>query len=141
MNFAAVIVVVSAFVVADGKPDNYKTAYQKAHSGNKPLQVLVTAEWCPPCRVMKSSTIPSLLAKNAFKNCNYATVDLDAQESLARKLIGNRGVPQLIMYEKKDGKWLRRYLSGIQTPETVEAFIAQAASVRLANAKLAVNKK
>lgn len=131
-----------AFVFAAGvsvscfaqKPTDYRTAYQAAQNGEKPLLVLVTAEWCPPCKVMKTTTIPELMQKQAFKNFHYSTVDLDQDEKLARQLIGSRGVPQLIMYERKNDKWVRRYLRGIQTPETVEAFVAQASSVRTANA-------
>ena len=81
---------------------------------------------------MKKSTIPALMEKEAFKDFYYSTVDLDKEEELARQLIGTRGVPQLIMYEKQDEKWVRRYLRGIQTPETVEAFVAQAGSLRTA---------
>ena len=116
------------------KPVDYRTAYKQAQNGDKPLLVLVTAEWCPPCQVMKKTTIPALMQKKAFKGFHYSTVDLDKEEELARQLIGTRGVPQLIMYEKKDDKWVRRYLRGIQTPETVEAFVAQAGSLRTANA-------
>jgi thiol:disulfide interchange protein len=130
-----------AFVFATGislscfaqKPTDYNTAYQAAQDGKKPLLVLVTAEWCPPCKVMKNTTIPELMQKQAFKNFYYSTVDLDRDQKLARQLIGDRGVPQLIMYEKKNDKWIRRYLRGIQTPETVEAFVAQAGAVRTAN--------
>jgi thiol:disulfide interchange protein len=116
------------------EPIDYRTAYQQAMEGEKPLLILVTATWCPPCQVMKKTTIPTLMAQEAFKGFHYSTVDLDAEEELARELIGDRGVPQLIMYEKKGDKWVRRYLRGIQTPETVQAFVAQAGSLRTANA-------
>lgn len=119
------------------QPTDYTTAYHRAQEGSKPMLILVTAEWCPPCQVMKSTTIPQLMQKEAFKDFNYATVDLDAENRLARDLIGDRGVPQLIMFEKKEGEWRRRYLRGIQTPETVEAFVAQANVTRTASAELA----
>jgi thiol:disulfide interchange protein len=115
------------------QPTTYLKAYKKAQAGNKPLLVLVTADWCPPCQVMKSTTIPTLMRKQAFEQFNYATVDLDREEPLARQLIGDRGVPQLIMFEKQNDQWVRRYLRGIQTPETVEAFVAQANSPRTAS--------
>ena len=83
---------------------------------------------------MKSTTIPTLLQKDAFQDFHYATVDLDAERKVARQLIGERGVPQLIMFEKREGNWVRRYLRGIQTPKTVEAFVAQANSLRTASA-------
>ena len=115
-------------------PNDYKTAYEKAQKGDKPLLVLVTAEWCPPCQTMKKTTIPQLMQKKAFRNFHYATVDLNADEKLARQLIGNRGVPQFIMFEKKNDRWVRRYLRGIQTPNSVEAFMAQAETLRTADA-------
>ncbi|MFK7767817.1 MAG: thioredoxin family protein [Mariniblastus sp.] len=116
------------------QPVDYKTAYEQAQKGEKPLLVLITAQWCPPCQIMKKTTIPELMQKKAFKGFHYATVDLDKETTLARQLIGTRGVPQLIMYEKNDGKWVRRYLRGAQTAQTVEAFVAQAIQTRTASA-------
>ena len=112
-------------VIGGTEPTDYKTAYENAQNGDKPLLVLVTADWCPPCQTMKSTTIPRLVSKDAFKEFHYATVDLGKDEKLARKLIGNRGVPQLILFEKNDTRWERRYLRGIQTVESVEAFISR----------------
>ena len=110
--FLAAIVLIAASVVAAPamaqKPIDYRTAYRNAQTGDKPLLVLVTAEWCPPCQVMKKSTIPTLMKKKAFSGFHYSTVDLDKDEKLARQLIGERGVPQLIMYEKEGEKWVRR---------------------------------
>lgn len=112
----------------------YTEAYRDAQAGDKPLLVLVSATWCPPCQVMKETTIPQLIEKDAFKEFHYATVDLDKEEDLARQLIGNRGLPQFIMFEKSEGRWVRRYLKGIQSVATVEAFVAQASSYRTADA-------
>ncbi|MCH2179754.1 MAG: thioredoxin family protein [Mariniblastus sp.] len=140
MKLAAVLIAISAFAVTDGGASDYKSAYEKAQAGNKPLLILVTAEWCPPCQRMKKTTIPKLMAKEAFKDFNFAAVDLDKERDLARKLIGSRGVPQLIMYERKEGQWIRRYLRGAQTPQTVEAFIGRANLIRTADAKDAIGK-
>lgn len=120
---------------------SYQQAYRDAQAGDKPLLVLVSATWCPPCQVMKQTTIPQLMQKNAFKEFHYATVDLDQEEELARQLIGDRGLPQLIMFEKNDGQWVRRYLKGIQTVATVEAFVAQASLYRTARAGFDVVEK
>lgn len=120
-------------VLAD-EPLDYKSAYAKAQQGDKPLLVLVTATWCPPCQSMKATTIPQLLSKDAFKDFHYATVDLDDEADLAQKLIGNRGVPQLIVFEKIEGKWLKRYMAGYQSVTGVEKFILNAPVVRTADA-------
>ena len=128
-----VVTTVSSSALAQS-PTDYRTAYQQAQEGDKPLLVLVTATWCPPCQVMKKTTIPELMQKEAFKGFHYSTVDLDEEETLARQLIGDRGVPQLIMYEKQGDQWVRRYLRGMQTASNVEAFVAQSGSLRTADA-------
>ena len=117
------------------EPVDYRTAYHRAKEGEKPLLVLVTAEWCPPCQMMKKTTFPKLMEKKAFANFNFSKVDLDKEEALGRQLMGNQGIPQLIMFEKQGDQWVRRNLVGIQTPEAIEAFMAQANGVRLANAQ------
>jgi thiol:disulfide interchange protein len=135
--FAALALTVATTVSSSAlaqSPTDYRTAYQQAQEGDKPLLVLVTATWCPPCQVMKRTTIPELMQKKAFKDFYYSTVDLDEEEPLARQLIGDRGVPQLIMYEKQGDKWVRRYLPGLQTASNVEAFVAQSGMLRTADA-------
>ena len=139
--FSLAIVTFAAQSVNAQQPVNYKTAYERAQAGDKPLLVLITAEWCPPCKVMKSTTIPELMQKSAFDGFHYAAVDFDKESKLAQQLIGDRGVPQLIMYEKRDGNWVRRYLRGYKTAPAVEAFIAQASSVRTASADAAIVDK
>jgi len=132
---ALLVVFFAASALNAQQPVDYKTAYKRAQAGDKPLLILITAQWCPPCQVMKKTTIPQLMQKAAFKDFHYSTVDLDKEPTLGRQLIGDRGVPQLIMFEKRDDKWVRRYLRGIQTPQTVEAFVAQASTLRTASAQ------
>lgn len=122
--------------VVKQQPLDYKTAYYNAQKGDKPLLILVTAEWCPPCQQMKATTIPALQSRNRFENFHFAKVDLTLQERLGRQLIGDRGIPQMIMFEKHNGQWVRRYLRGMQTAEKVEAFMAKAKPVQQ-NMKLA----
>jgi thioredoxin-related protein len=105
------------------QPIDYATAYKNAQTGDKPLLVLVTAKWCPPCQSMKKNTIPQLLKKSAFEGYHYTNVDLDKDSTVARQLIGGRGVPQLILFEKKNGKWTRKFLSGYNSVASVEKFV------------------
>ena len=125
-------------IESEPKAQTYTEAYKKAQAGDKPLLVMVTADWCPPCRVMKATTLPTLLQKDAFRNFHFAMMDYDKEPELADKLIGDRGLPQMIMYEKSNGKWLRRYINaknGIPTVQMVESFVAQAGTFRLASHK------
>ena len=113
-------------------PSDYTTAFEKAQAGDKPLLVLVTATWCPPCQVMKNTTIPQLMQKQAFKDCHWASVDFDAEHEIAMQLTEGKGVPQLIMFEKRDGHWVRRRIAGYKDANTVEAFVAQSPQLRTA---------
>lgn len=134
LMLAGLLLLAATVPVFADEPLDYKTAYAKAQQGDKPLLVLVTATWCPPCQSMKATTIPQLLRQDAFKDFHYATVDLDEEADLAQKLIGNRGVPQLIVFEKVEGKWQKRYMAGYQTVANVEKFILNPIVVRTADA-------
>lgn len=134
------LVIVMANLAVGQQPIDYRTAYHQAQDGQKPLLVLVTADWCPPCQVMKKTTLPQLMEKKAFENFNFSKVDLGKEETLGRQLMGTQGIPQLIMFEKQGNTWIRRSLVGIQTPEAVEAFMAQANRVRLAEVTPTNNK-
>lgn len=132
MKLFTILFAGTVLFAGEGEPTDYKTAWERAQSGDKPLLVLVTAEWCAPCKTMKASTIPELKSRNAFEDCHYATVDLSKDETLGRKLIGKRGVPQFILFEKNDQRWERRYLRGIQSADSVEAFIENRVPARTA---------
>lgn len=119
----------------------YKDAYKKAQAGDKPLLILVTATWCPPCVQMKQTTIPELVRRDSFKDFHFAMLDYDKQSELADQLIGDRGLPQFIMFEKSKGQWLRRYMTGIQTATKVEHFMAQAGTFRTAKTEIETRKK
>ena len=131
MNFATTLLLV-ATITGNGEPTDYKTAYSKAMKGDKPLLVLVTAEWCGPCQTMKQTTIPELLSQNKFKDFHFATVDWDRDGELAQQLIKGRGVPQLIVFEKVDESWKKRYLTGVKSVAAVEAFLQKSEGIRTA---------
>ena len=136
MNFVPVVFVIAAISgINHSEPTDYKTAFNRAQQDNKPLLVLVSAEWCPPCKMMKKTTIPQLIEANSFKDVHFATVDLDQQPVDARNLIGSRGVPQLVMYEKHEGSWKVRFLSGYQDVAKVETFLNQSDAIRTAQAQ------
>ncbi|MGB1930608.1 MAG: thioredoxin family protein [Mariniblastus sp.] len=124
---SAALVLFAVESVSAQQPLDYATAYKNAQSGDKPLLVLVTAKWCPPCQAMKKNTIPELLKKSAFEGYHYTNVDLDKDSKVARQLIGSRGVPQLILFEKKSGKWTRKFLSGYNSVASVEKFVMKPA--------------
>lgn len=142
MNFVSAALVFAAFSgINSSKPVDYKTAYQRAQEDGRPLLVLVTAEWCPPCQMMKKTTIPALVESNGFSDVHFATVDLDRNPVDARNIIGTRGVPQLVLYEQKEGRWQTRILSGYQNVSSVEAFLGHNNRTRTAGADSMISGK
>ncbi len=140
MNFVPVMLVLAA-LTNQSEPTDYKTAFKRSMEGEKPLLVLVTADWCPPCQRMKKSTIPALINNDKFRNYNFATVDFDRDRNNARKLIGNGSIPQLLVYEKQGGEWKMRTLMGYKSAESVEAFLRGSGQIRTAEAtRLAVEQ-
>lgn len=134
-------IIVQPAAKTTAKALSYKQAYKQAQAGDKPLLVLVTATWCPPCVQMKQTTIPELVSRDSFKNFHFAMMDYDKEPELADILIGKRGLPQFIMFEKSNGQWLRRYMTGIQSPSKVEHFMAQAGTFRTAKSDAVAQKK
>ena len=134
MNFVSAMLIIAATTTA-AEPLDYKTAYKRAMKGDKPLLILVTAEWCRPCQVMKKTTIPTMLADEKFKGVFFTAVDLDKQQRIARELVGNKGVPQLVIFEKDKGLWNTRSLVGIQSVGSVEKFLEKSPQLRTAKAQ------
>lgn len=133
MNLINVIVVFTSITTAiqqqeatdaaSLKPTDYKTAYQRAQSGDKPLLVLVTATWCPPCQQLKNSTLPEMMESNGFKDFHFAVLDVDDNRPMAEQLVENRPIPQFIIFEKKNDSWTRRYLVGYNSVAEVTKFL------------------
>ena len=134
MSFVPVILVLASLGQPMTEPTDYKTAYQRAMKGDKPLLVLVTAEWCPPCQRMKQSTIPQMMKSDSLEGFYFATVDLDKDPKNAKNLIGDGKVPQLILFEKKNGEWKTRSMIGFGSPDLVRSFLGTNAPVRTAEA-------
>lgn len=133
MNFVPVAIVIAAISgINTSQPTSYKTAFLRAQQDDRPLLVLVSAKWCPPCQMMKKTTIPQMIEANKFKGVHFATVDLDENPVDARNLIGSRGVPQLVLYERKNDKWQIKFLSGYHDIAAVETFLGSKGEVRTA---------
>ncbi len=139
MNLVPVVLVLAAFANANSsQPTDYKTAYKRSQQDDHPLLVLVSAQWCPPCQLMKTTTIPQMIEDNKLSQFHFATVDLDKNATDAHNLIGSRGVPQLVLYEKQGGVWTVRFLGGYHDVAAVETFLKQSDGVRTAKAQTLV---
>ena len=114
-------IAMQAAVLAAFSP--YATAHRQALEMDRPLVVLVGADWCPHCVSMKGTVVPQLQQKGLLGKVAFAMVDSDRQPRLAGKLMQGSSVPQLVMYWKSSKGWRRQRLTGGQSVTTVERFL------------------
>lgn len=121
-------VTLSGVVTEQPAAHDYTLAYKKSVSEQKPLMVVVGADWCPACNVLKETTIKSMEASGELDGVSVAVVDRDAEPELARELMkGEQMIPQIIMFSKNgSGKWERRKLTGYQPAQPIRSLIRRA---------------
>lgn len=104
--------------------NDYQEAYSKAEKEGKPLLVLVGAEWCPGCRVMKDEVIPQLKGDGGLEDVVFTTVNTDEKPTLTRRLLRGTAIPQLVMFARTGkGSWRRTELTGVQETGRIRQFI------------------
>ncbi|MGB7347293.1 MAG: thioredoxin family protein [Pirellulaceae bacterium] len=109
---------------------DYKAAYKESVAQQKPLMVVVGAEWCTACNVLKDTTIHPMVQTGELDGVSVAVVDRDAQPELCEQLCkGEKMLPQIIVFtQNDDGKWERKKLMGYQPKQPVRKLVAQAVS-------------
>lgn len=108
---------------------SYATAYQESQQSDKPLMVIVSAEWCPACHTLKDKTIAQMRASGQLDGVNVAIVDRDAEPELAGKLMRGQMIPQIIVFAKTPtGRWQRSQLTGFQSDGPVRQLLRAASS-------------
>jgi thioredoxin-like negative regulator of GroEL len=103
--------------------DSYADARRLTEETGRPMLVMVGTDWCGPCQQMKKTILPQVRQHGLLRRVAFAMVNADRDQALAQKLTGGGPVPQLVMYRKTAGGWLRRKLVGGQSVETIEQFI------------------
>lgn len=106
---------------------NYAEAYRKSQVEGKPLMVIVSAQWCPACHTLKDTTIREMETSGQLTEVNLAVVDRDAEPELARQLMREEKIPQIIVFSRTDqGSWSRSQLIGYQPTGPVRSLIRSA---------------
>jgi len=126
------LVLVAALATMSGTaPDthNYAEAYRKSQVEGKPLLVIVSAKWCPACHTLKDTTIRDLETSGQLTEVNVAVVDRDVEPELAKQLMREQKIPQIIVFSKSTtGRWERSQLIGYQPQGPVRNLIRSAIS-------------
>ena len=121
-------VVLAGVTSLDSKDHTYTTAYKESVAQDKPLMVVVGAEWCQACNVLKDTTIRPMVQTGELDNVSVAVVDRDAEPELAKQLTkGEKMLPQIIVFTKDDsGQWKREKLMGYQPKQPVRRLVQNA---------------
>ncbi len=93
---------------------SFDAATKAAKISGKPVVVVFSASWCPPCQAMKTEVYPSAEVKPLHDRFEWAYLDVDdaANEALADKF-GVSGIPH-IEFLNKDGKTVGQQVGGME---------------------------
>lgn len=90
----------------------YSQAYYSAGLAEKPMLVVIGADWCPACVDLTNNVIEPLAKSNKLKDINVVYLDFDKNPELCRQMMTGNTIPQTIMYRLKNGKWIKRQVTG-----------------------------
>lgn len=108
---------------------NYDVALTRAKASNKPIVVIFSADWCPPCRQMKKEVYPSSQVAALKDQFVWAYLDVDQpsnRSAAAKHQV--QGIPH-IQFLKPNGGDLGKVVGGT----SASAFASQLKSVLASN--------
>ena len=132
MNPHAILVALQLCVVS-WNAQGYDQAYRQSLKSGEPLLVLVGADWCGACQVMKKKVMPQLERDGSLKHIHCTEVSLSEDSELVNRIAKVRTIPCLILFTKSDDKWHKRELTGMQGQKSVKAFLKKYATPTVAN--------
>ncbi len=117
----------------------YRDAYAQAQDSNRPLMIVLGAEWCQACVELKGTTIPAMQKGGKLDGVVLTYVNIDEEPELARQLLGGTSIPQVILFSKgESGSWVRKQLTGRQNSDSLASLVAP--TVTVAKAPVASSK-
>jgi len=122
------LLLLSVLTSAQVDRPSYETAYQKAQEENKPLLIVVGADWCAACKTLKAQTIDPMQSSGKLQDVIVTIVDKDSRPELAQQLMQGSSLPQLVVFAKSDSGWKKFSLSGIQSERRVQELLERAST-------------
>jgi thioredoxin-related protein len=117
---AAIFLPVLAADFPAGSPKfgtNYEEALATAKKEGKPVVLVFSAAWCPPCQAMKKSVYPSAEVKPLQDKFVWAYLDVDEEPNAkAAEQYKVQGIPH-VQFLDKEGKALISQVGGVSAAE------------------------
>ena len=109
---------------------SYDAALATAKKEGKPVVLVFSASWCPPCQSMKKNVYPSAEVKPMHDKFVWAYLDVDVEANAkAAEKFGVQGIPH-IQFLSSEGKDVDKLVGG-----TAPADFAELLTKTLAKAK------
>lgn len=107
--------------------DSFRKVMADAKKSGKPVVLVFSASWCPPCQSMKNEVYPSKEVKEFHDKFEWAYIDIedgDNSNEKAAKTFGVSGIPH-IQFVDSEGKPLEKQVGG----NSPDAFASKLKSV------------
>lgn len=100
-----------------GRPFTHRRAYEAYTKQRRSMVVMVTADWCPYCPVVKAS-LEAMLRDGQLAEASLVVLDYDSDAKLARQVLGTRRQLPFVALFTHDDRGPRAYrgLSTSQIP-------------------------
>ena len=96
---------------------NYEAALKSAAKEGKPVVLVFSAVWCPPCQSMKKNVYPSAEVRPMHDQFVWAYLDVDEEANAkVAEQFKVQGIPH-IQFLSKDGKSLGNQIGGVSPAE------------------------
>lgn len=82
----------------DGWGSDLHAAADQSRASGKPVLVYFTADWCPPCKQMKSGTWTDARVREAMQAYVPVMIDVDSQPDIARHY-RIQSIPQVMVLD------------------------------------------
>ncbi len=132
MNPHALVIALQMCIVS-WNAQVYDQAYHQSLESGQPLLILVGADWCGACQVMKKKVMPQLQRDGALQDIHCTEINLVDDEELANRISKINTIPCLILFSKSEDKWQKRELIGMHNQKSVKAFLAKHATPTVAS--------